>query len=289
MSSGVLPVSEQPQLLASPSLTSSDSGALPPMEELHLLSGRRQLWAMLWLLVIPPLWFSGQEWILGGGSQSVAAMLVRLSPAMPAIAGLLWYRKVHDQPTYSRLAFLVGIGTAAALLLSFAARPESEAIALRGRLLAPALMYLLLPNSFGRQVGPPLVLCAGFALMRVIRLDALDWAVLSSDLMIVGALNAAGILMVRHRLHLEAEVGAAWARERNALLASERARADLKTLRGLLPICAHCKKIRTEVGDWQQVERYVQQHTEARFSHGICPTCRVTHYPELFSGPAEPR
>jgi hypothetical protein len=59
----------------------------------------------------------------------------------------------------------------------------------------------------------------------------------------------------------------------------EEAFANIKTLRGLIPICSHCKKIRDDKGYWQQVELYVREHSDARFSHGICPECYVTHYP----------
>jgi PAS domain S-box-containing protein len=54
----------------------------------------------------------------------------------------------------------------------------------------------------------------------------------------------------------------------------------IKTLRGLLPICASCKKIRDDRGYWQKVESYISQHTEAEFTHGICPECRTKLYPE---------
>lgn len=53
---------------------------------------------------------------------------------------------------------------------------------------------------------------------------------------------------------------------------------EIKTLRGLVPICAHCKNIRDDTGFWQQVEDYVRQHTEAEFSHAICPDCLEKHY-----------
>ena len=57
------------------------------------------------------------------------------------------------------------------------------------------------------------------------------------------------------------------------LMASEKLQAEIKTLRGIVPICAHCKKIRDDQGYWQQVEQYVTNHSEAQFSHGICPEC----------------
>ena len=55
----------------------------------------------------------------------------------------------------------------------------------------------------------------------------------------------------------------------------EHALAHIKTLRGLLPICAWCKKIRDDGNYWRQVEDYVARHTEASFTHGICPSCEV--------------
>ena len=59
---------------------------------------------------------------------------------------------------------------------------------------------------------------------------------------------------------------------------------EVKTLRGIVPICSFCKKIRDDKGYWAQVEVYVQKHTEANFSHGICPDCLRTHYPEMKIG-----
>jgi PAS domain S-box-containing protein len=60
-----------------------------------------------------------------------------------------------------------------------------------------------------------------------------------------------------------------------------RAMEQVKTLRGIIPICMHCKKIRDDKGYWNQVEVYVRNHTEAEFSHGLCPECLSRHYPEM--------
>ena len=56
---------------------------------------------------------------------------------------------------------------------------------------------------------------------------------------------------------------------------------QVKTLQGILPICSHCKKIRSDQGSWSQIEAYVTQHTTAQFSHGICPECMHRHHPEI--------
>lgn len=61
------------------------------------------------------------------------------------------------------------------------------------------------------------------------------------------------------------------------------ARNQIKILQGLLPICAHCKNIRDDKGLWHQVEEYVTRHSEAEFTHGICPACARKFYPDFCS------
>ena len=61
----------------------------------------------------------------------------------------------------------------------------------------------------------------------------------------------------------------------------EKALKEVKRLSGLLPICAHCKKIRDDKGYWKQIEIYIQEHSEADFSHGICPDCAKKLYPGM--------
>jgi hypothetical protein len=56
---------------------------------------------------------------------------------------------------------------------------------------------------------------------------------------------------------------------------------EIKTLQGILPICAHCKQIRDDRGVWKQIEGYIRSHSEADFSHGICPDCAREHYPDI--------
>jgi K+-sensing histidine kinase KdpD len=60
-----------------------------------------------------------------------------------------------------------------------------------------------------------------------------------------------------------------------------RAVEEIKTLRGILPICAHCKQIRSDKGIWVQLEKYIRDHSEADFTHSICPSCLLLHYPDF--------
>ena len=71
-------------------------------------------------------------------------------------------------------------------------------------------------------------------------------------------------------------------KEREKLITElQQALSKVKTLSGLLPICASCKKIRDDKGYWNQIESYIKDRSEAEFSHGICPECIKMLYPEV--------
>ena len=71
--------------------------------------------------------------------------------------------------------------------------------------------------------------------------------------------------------------------EREKLIAElQQAMSDVKVLSGMLPICASCKKIRDDKGYWNRIEAYIGKHSNAQFSHGICPECARKLYPELY-------
>jgi PleD family two-component response regulator len=86
-------------------------------------------------------------------------------------------------------------------------------------------------------------------------------------------------LLSRVRTHLEL---ARRRRKEHKLIAElQGALEQVKQLSGLLPICAHCKKVRDDGGFWQQVERYITAHSEATFSHGLCPDCIPIYFPDF--------
>ena len=60
-----------------------------------------------------------------------------------------------------------------------------------------------------------------------------------------------------------------------------KAKSEIIQLRGIIPICASCKKIRDDAGYWHEIELYIEKHSEADFSHGLCPDCIKKLYPEL--------
>jgi hypothetical protein len=93
----------------------------------------------------------------------------------------------------------------------------------------------------------------------------------------LAALAALAFAFHRHRLHAHER------RERELRGHVELALARLEALRGLLPLCAWCRKVRDEGGTWEQIESCVARHSEAGFGHGICPECLEQHYPDVAS------
>ncbi len=70
-------------------------------------------------------------------------------------------------------------------------------------------------------------------------------------------------------------------RQEDLILELQQALAQVKTLSGLLPICASCKNIRDDKGYWNQLEVYIRDRSEADFTHSICPDCVKKLYPNL--------
>ena len=95
------------------------------------------------------------------------------------------------------------------------------------------------------------------------------------------ALGLAGIVFgTRRLLRHERERDRANAEREKVIAELQDALDHIKTLRGIIPICANCKKIRDDDGFWSQVEVYVRAHSEAEFTHGLCPDCVEELYPD---------
>lgn len=116
----------------------------------------------------------------------------------------------------------------------------------------------------------------GVPLGRIFR-----WALLIA--LGLGALLS-GQYIWNRRLQREIQERKRIEQERNDLITElKRALAEVKTLQGFLPICAGCRKIRNDTGYWQQIEGYIEDHTDTKFSHSLCPDCIHELYPEIAS------
>ena len=89
----------------------------------------------------------------------------------------------------------------------------------------------------------------------------------------------------QERLKQEIEDRRRTEQEKELLVAQlQKALEDVKTLSGFIPSCSYCHNIRDDEGFWNRLEAYIQEHSDARFSHGICPDCAKKHHPEIMEG-----
>ena len=88
----------------------------------------------------------------------------------------------------------------------------------------------------------------------------------------------------KNELHARVKVGQRMVELQNALATKidelQKALDHVKTLQGILPICMHCHRIRNDEESWQRLEQYLEHHSDAEFSHSICPECLEKHYPK---------
>ena len=142
--------------------------------------------------------------------------------------------------------------------------------------LATALVVFLVGFGLGRRLLRPLRNLAD-AMKRFGVGDASARAqVLGQDELgrLARTFNGMANTLQLHQEHLEDLVAA-------RTLALEHTLAEVRTLKGMIPICSYCKKIRDDEGGWWQLERYIHDHSEAEFSHGICPECSGREFPGI--------
>ena len=208
------------------------------------------------------MFFSGASLFVGRGSR------LRLSLTLIALAFVV-YCVVYSQPNYN-LRVVVGSALAGVFDLAIAriwfgkgmheTRTVRKLMALL--FLLDALLFFVLAGL--ALTGPRL---EGFYAFNMASLLGVLEPILMSVCLGFGFLT-----LLNHQVIAEKE---------KLIDDLEAALGKVKTLSGLLPICASCKKIRDDHGYWHQVESYLSRHSEAMFSHGICPECIDQLYPEL--------
>lgn len=149
-------------------------------------------------------------------------------------------------------------------------------------------------TSLKQFVGLVIILCTAYGLVLFCEFDksgvsSVGLFLRVPVLLIMAAFYGSSVWMVRKERRKKAGLIDYIAALKQAEEERERlirqlqdALANIKTLKGLLPICFSCKQIRDDKGYWNQIDTYIRAHTEAEFSHGICPPCIQKLYPDLY-------
>lgn len=245
--------------------TRSRYNSVVAIDELRLESDRRLATVLLTLVLIPAVWFGVVDALAlpGGMATSLGLLLPHVLSAMVALLGLWFVARARTRAQYSLAVFATSLAIVPVLLAIGLQQPRGWFYEPSQAFLPLVALYGALPNSSGRQIGPPVLLTAGLVAGRVLWFSGAGGDALSETMQLT-IVNAIGIVMVSRRNALQDMVADAF--------------EELHVLRGIIPICAHCKKVRTNADEWQQIEKYVHEHSAAEFSHGICPDCLRKFY-----------
>ncbi len=242
--------------------------------ELYLKGYRVAAWVLgLYYLALVPVHFV---------AQSVAVGKVMVWVNLPTAAIFLGcYVGMRTGRIRARHGFMVPASCLLAALLNHLAL-----VALTGRLqLTSDLMMILVATSVvSPRTRSFLVFLASFVgvwlvgqvLLRHPTGDRLHWGMgVTTAAMVSIALHAVSsrLAWMQARLRVKDQVLAE--RQRRISRELQEALERVRILRGLIPMCGHCKKIRDDQGYWQQVERYIEERSEAAFTHGLCPDCEA--------------
>ncbi|MFA6168988.1 MAG: hypothetical protein WC700_20345 [Gemmatimonadaceae bacterium] len=157
------------------------------------------------------------------------------------------------------------------------------------------VVYTATPLTFTRQAALGAMLSLGdlVVLWKFKSTDA--WFSLLDVSLAYACANVVGVFLSHEHHSWRRRTFVALRREIAARAELQAALNEVKTLQGIIPICAYCHQVRTEAGAWELLERYVRARSDARFSHGLCPQCAERHFPglsdqslEIVSDPAGP-
>jgi hypothetical protein len=269
--------------------------ASPPpaaLEALRVDNDRHLVQSALAAILIPTAFLAALD--LAGINPAATSFASRLlsrgfSLALPLV-GLWWIRGANTREELSRRTLALSAAIVPLVGALYLQHARGSVMLLSPVLLVLVVMYGAMPNSLGRQVGPPLVLLVVLAAIRVWWLNGHSDAGLAVDLIVLVFVNLTGVMMVRRRIDLQQHVSQSWRQEAEARqrerAAEHRAHAaaqQLKQLKGIIPICAGCKQVRTDAGEWQRIEQFIHEHSDADFSHSLCPDCAHRLYPEYLA------
>jgi len=222
--------------------------------------------------------------VLGGSREFLPVLGIRLASAAIALATLVFIRGATSprlvDDVVSVWAFLLLLG----VLVADAHFPPDYVFHLAWDLLLTLAVYSLLPLPLVRQAILGFMFTAGILVLCSTGKSLGYKGALGDILVAFFCANLLGLFVsweVQRWRRLQFQ---ALRKETELRTELERTLLELRSLRGIIPICSHCKNIRTDAGEWERVETYVRTHADAEFSHGICPRCLERHFPGMSDG-----
>jgi hypothetical protein len=216
-------------------------------------------------LTVIPFVFRDYQF-LGASWKFYGLFAGRVLLALLSVVLIAYMQKTKNYHSYDRLLAVWTVIAVTLNLLINITRPTDYYIYITLDVVYLSLIYIIFPNNLKHQIIIMLYYSAADILLLFLTKDKSVEPVFT--VAITAFLLSNGLGIVAHWLF-------EYYRRKGYLNIdrAEKALAEVKTLRGFLPICSSCKKIRNDQGYWQAVEQYIKEHSEAEFTHGLCPDC----------------
>ena len=237
-------------------------------------------WCIIGVIILSGLFLTGDYRLLGQSRPFAILFALRLTTIVLSFVTFALLRNTQKPNSFNAIlwswSMMVALGTA--YVNSTRPAQTNGHIVITAELVL--LTYCVLPLPLALQILVALVnTVAGPILHHAI--DPTDLGM--SQAAVLQAYFMANLLGIIASIQLQRrkrQLFAAALRQKELTASLEQALAEIRTLRGILPICSHCKRVMNDAGAWEQVEVYVRKHTLAEFTHDICPECAKQHFPE---------
>lgn len=248
----------------------------------HLHNEKKSLASAVWVMAPPTLVFSYSDYILFQFKSTFFLLLsVRL---LFLVTGFIIYMILKRDiriKVFDGLLLYWWLSLAAMILFVNTTRPNTYVHNTAIDILVVFAIYVSIPSRLVNLATAALIFSsANMMVILVVKtgLTPLSMVVLTISYLLANSMG----MLVSYRFHVYRRLEfAALQNEKEVSAKLQKALAEIKELRGIIPICSNCKKIRDDKGFWQQVDEYISHHTGADFTHSMCPDCVQTLYPGL--------
>lgn len=220
--------------------------------------------------------------LLAGSGTLAGVWFIRGVSAATAIGGFLALRRCSRVALFDTVVVLWAVFLISGIICANAVLPADYTAHVAWDLFFVLAVYVVVPLPLSRQVIIALIITVSDSVLFW-QYKTLPWPAARFDIVAAfSCANLVGIFASWNFQRWRRRAFQAICREADARNYFDEAWGELKILKGLISICAKCKKVRTDEGNWRQVEAYVRDHSEAEFSHGVCPDCARELYSELY-------
>lgn len=203
----------------------------------------------------------------------------RIAIVLIAAAFSIVVGRVRDVRAMDALSMLMMVAVVFSSLWANAYRPKDFYTHVGADVVILIGIYLVIPLAQSLRFGGAIAYSSGLAYLYFVYKTPPDAMTETSAAVSLVIANLLGYLVSFRHARVQRNQYTALKNEQVARQALEEARSEIRSLSGLIPICASCKSVRNDEGFWEQVESYVRDRSEAEFSHSLCPKCATLYDP----------